>query len=80
MPMKSVSEPAGGYRGASRDGGIAERERGGSFGQLDEDLLGDETLVAYAAAAAGTTAADGTGRNSPYTSALLAHLSASGTP
>ena len=46
---------------------------GGSFGQLDEDLLGDETLVAYAAAA-GTTAADGTGRNSPYTSALLAHL------
>ena len=46
---------------------------GGSFGQLDEDLLGDETLVAYAAAA-GTTAADGTGRNSPYTSASLAHL------
>ena len=46
---------------------------GGSFGQLDEDLLGDETLVAYAAAA-GTTAADGAGRNSPYTSALLAHL------
>jgi uncharacterized caspase-like protein len=46
---------------------------GGSFGDLNEDLLGDETLVAYAAAA-GTTAADGTGRNSPYTSALLAHL------
>ena len=46
---------------------------GGSFGRLNEDLLGDETLVAYAAAA-GTTAADGTGRNSPYTSALLAHL------
>ena len=45
----------------------------GSFGDLNEDLLGDETLVAYAAAA-GTTAADGTGRNSPYTSALLAHL------
>ena len=31
---------------------------GGSFGDLNEDLLGDETLVAYAAAA-GTTAADG---------------------
>ena len=45
----------------------------GSFGDLDEDLLGDETLVAYAAAA-GTTAADGRGRNSPYTAALLAHL------
>ncbi len=46
---------------------------GGSFGDLNEDLLGDETLVAYAAAA-GTTAADGRGRNSPYTAALLSHL------
>ncbi|MCY4120434.1 MAG: caspase family protein, partial [Acidobacteria bacterium] len=46
---------------------------GGSFGDLNEDLLGDETLVAFAAAA-GTTAADGRGRNSPYTAALLAHL------
>ena len=46
---------------------------GGSFGDLNEDLLGDETLVAHAAAA-GTTAADGRGRNSPFTSALLAHL------
>ena len=45
----------------------------GSFGDLDESLLGNETLVAYAAAA-GTTAADGTGRNSPYTAALLAYL------
>ena len=46
---------------------------GGSFGDLNEDLLGNETLVAYAAAA-GTTAADGRGRNSPYTAALLTHL------
>ena len=45
----------------------------GSFGELAENLLGDETLVAYAAAA-GTTAADGTGRNSPYTTALLEYL------
>ena len=45
----------------------------GSFGDLNEDLLGDETLVAYAAAA-GTTAADGRGRNSPYTAALLEYL------
>ena len=45
---------------------------GGSFVDLNEDLLGDETLVAYAAA--GTTAADGRGRNSPYTAALLSHL------
>ena len=45
----------------------------GSFGNLDETLLGDETLVAYAAAA-GTTADDGTGRNSPYTAALLSYL------
>ena len=41
----------------------------GSFADLNEDLLGDETLVAYAA-----TAADGRGRNSPYTAALLSHL------
>ena len=45
----------------------------GSFADLNEDLLGDETLVAYAAAA-GTIAADGRGRNSPYTAALLSHL------
>ncbi len=45
----------------------------GSFGDLDEQQLLDETLVAYAAAA-GTTAADGEGRNSPYTAALLAHM------
>ena len=37
---------------------------GGSFGDLNEDLLGDETLVAYAAAA-GTTAADGRGAEQP---------------
>ena len=40
---------------------------------MNEDLLGDDTLVAYAAAA-GTTAVDGTGRNSPYTTALLEYL------
>ena len=45
----------------------------GSFGDLNESLLGDETLVAYAAAA-GTTADDGVGRNSPYTAALLSYL------
>ena len=51
------------------------RTRSVSNGSLGdpEDLLGDETLVAYSAAA-GTTAADGEGRNSPYTAALLAHL------
>ena len=45
---------------------------GGNFGNLNEDLLWNETLAAYAAAAR-TTAADGRGRNSSYTSALLAH-------
>ena len=45
----------------------------GNLGNLNENLLGDETLVAYSAAA-GTTADDGEGRNSPYASALLAHL------
>ena len=55
--------------------GAARNVSRGSFGELNEALLGDETLVAYAAAA-GTTAADGTGRNSPYTSALLSYLEA----
>ena len=45
----------------------------GSLGELDEGRLGDETLVAYAAAA-GTMAADGMGRNSPYTASLLTYL------
>ena len=46
----------------------------GSFEAVDEEALGDETLVAYAAAG-GTTASDGTGdRNSPYTAALLEYL------
>ena len=45
----------------------------GSLGDLNEDSLGGETLVAYSAAA-GTTADDGEGRNSPYTAALLEHL------
>ena len=53
--------------------GAARSVSRGSFGELDEALLGEETLVAYAAAA-GTTAADGDGRNSPYTTALLAYL------
>ena len=59
-------------RSMQRTGALRSVSRG-SFGELDEGLLGDETLVAYAAAA-GTTAADGDGRNSPYTTALLAYL------
>ena len=59
-------------RAMQRTGAVRSVSRG-SFGELNESLLGDETLVAYAAAA-GTTAADGDGRNSPYTAALLAHL------
>ena len=48
---------------------------GGSFADLNKGLLGDEMLVAYGAAArTTTTAADGRGRNSPYTTALLCHL------
>ena len=62
-PLAQRMQRAHGTRSTSR----------GSFGDLDEQRLLDETLVAYAAAA-GTTAADGDGRNSPYTAALLAHL------
>ena len=59
-------------RSMQRSGATRSVSRG-SFGDLDESLLGNETLVAYAAEA-GTTADDGEGRNSPYTSALLSHL------
>ena len=45
----------------------------GAANAADGQQLLDETLVAYATAA-GTTAADGDGRNSPYAAALLAHL------
>ena len=41
---------------------------GGSFADLDEGLLGDETLAAYAVAA-GATARDGRGRRHCVTSA-----------
>ena len=45
-----------------------------SLGAPEEEQLGTEVLVAYAAQA-GTVALDGRGqRNSPYTAALLAHL------
>ena len=46
----------------------------GSLGAPEEERLGTEVLVAYAARA-GTVALDGRGqRNSPYTAALLAYL------
>ena len=52
---------------------VRQSTRWGYLGELKEYLLGVETLVAYAAGP-GTTAADGTGRNSPYTAALLAYV------
>ena len=55
---------AGGTRSISR----------GSLGAPEEERLGSEVLVAYAARA-GTVALDGRGqRNSPYTAALLEYL------
>ena len=60
-------------RSIRRTGSTRSMSRG-SFGELDDAALGDETLVAYAAAA-GTTAADGEDSpNSPYTAALLEYL------
>ena len=46
----------------------------GSLGDPDEDLLAAGQILVSYAAAAGTTASDGTDRNSPYTTALLANL------
>ena len=57
-----------------RDGARSITRVGAGLGGLDDHALRDgETLVAYAAAA-GTTAADGEGRYSPYTAALLQEL------
>ena len=58
-PFAAVMQRAGGTRSIGR--GLARVEPRG------------EALVAYAAKE-GTVAADGAGRNSPYTEALLAHL------
>ena len=58
-PFAAAMQRAGGTRSIGR--GLARIEPSG------------ETLVAYAAKE-GTVAADGEGRNSPYTEALLAHL------
>ena len=52
---------------------VRQSTRWGYLGELNEYLLGVETLVTYAAGP-WTTAADGTGRNSPYTAALLAYV------
>ena len=62
-------------RRMQRTRGATRSTARGGFGGLDEQRFLDETLVAYAAAA-GTTAADGAGRNSPYTAALLEYLEA----
>ena len=70
-PGRVPKQPAGAFHAA--DGGASRSATRGSLGELDEGRLGDETLVAYAAAA-GTMAADGMGRNSPYTAALLTYL------
>ena len=58
-PFAAAMQRAGATRSIGR--GLAREEPSG------------ETLVAYAAKE-GTVAADGEGRNSPYTAALLAHL------
>ena len=59
-------------RSMQRTGATRSISRG-SFEDPDPRVLVDEILVAYAAAA-GTTAADGSDRHSPYTAALLSHL------
>ena len=66
---------------ACRDNPFARTVRGSGARGLGPLTLGTssvgDTLVAYAAAA-GTVAQDGAGRNSPYTAALLAHLEVPG--
>jgi S1-C subfamily serine protease len=52
---------------------LATRTVRSGYGEIDERSLPPNTLVAYAQRA-GATAEDGTGLNSPYTTALLKHL------
>jgi formylglycine-generating enzyme required for sulfatase activity len=56
---------------------IATRSVRSGHGDIDERALPPNTLIAYAQKA-GFTAEDGTGANSPYTTALLKHLSTPG--
>ena len=85
VPMELLSRAVDRARGlrliildACRDNPfVAAMQRTGATRSIGRGLArfepSGETLVAYAAAA-GTVAADGEGRNSPYTTALLAHL------
>ena len=52
---------------------LATRSVRSGYGEIDENSLPPNTLVAYAQRA-GATAEDGAGFNSPYTTALLKHL------
>lgn len=52
---------------------IATRSVRSGYTEIDERSLPPNTLIAYAQRS-GQTAEDGTGKNSPYTTALLTHL------
>jgi uncharacterized caspase-like protein/tetratricopeptide (TPR) repeat protein len=56
---------------------IVSRSLLSGHGDIDERTLPPNTLIAYAQRA-GATADDGTGNNSPYTTALLKHLATPG--
>src|SRR5215475_10969310 len=56
---------------------IATRSVRSGYGEIDERSLPPNTLVAYAQRA-GFTAEDGVGNNSPYTAALIKHLTTPG--
>jgi formylglycine-generating enzyme required for sulfatase activity len=56
---------------------VVSRSVRSGHGDIDEKTLPPNTLIAYAQKA-GATADDGTGSNSPYTTALLKHLPAPG--
>ena len=67
-------DPPNGYTISGQgNGGVAGNAKGGAKVRLSDDGTG--TLISYATRD-GSTAADGNGRNSPYTSSLLAHLDA----
>jgi len=79
--MEARAEKSLVFLDACRDNPFAERlkssNRSISRGLARVDMRAPETLIAYAAAP-GTVAADGTGRNSPFAAAMLKYMSEPG--
>lgn len=79
-PLADVLEPQAGSRsaGATRSTGLAKLSRSTDTGGGQPAAAGAGGDIVVYAAEAGRTASDGTGRNSPFTSAMLQNIEAEG--